>query len=103
MQNALVCFDNEPLLVEPGLVTDELFELFLGLAIQLVFLILEVIFNGSNIDSLLHLEVELLLSQLSEVAFDCLYRFLRLILLLDFPILLVVVREVPSVENIVFH
>ena len=63
-QDALVSLDDIALLVESRLVTDQLLELLLGLAVQLVFLVLDVVLDGGHIDPLLHLKVELLLSQL---------------------------------------
>ena len=61
-EHAFVGLDDEALLVKPGLVGDNLFELEVGLFVDLVSGLVEGVLDGTHLDALFHLnrETELL-------------------------------------------
>ena len=103
IQNSFISLDNQPLLVKPVLVANDLLEFLISLPLNLIALIFNLFLNESHIDTLLALHGIQMLLEPIDMRLNGLDGLLSLISLLLLPILLVVVGVVTRVEDIVLY
>jgi hypothetical protein len=103
MQHSFIGFDNEPLLVLPVLVTNELLKLMLSLPFNLIALILQLFLILINRDTSAGTDSIKFTLKLWKVTFNCLYGFFGLISLFLNTMLLIIMRIVTSVQHIILY